>query len=223
MTSSALQRINMVESQIRPSDITDRRILRAMLALPRENFVAPSFVKFAYMDEAVPLSDPPVRSPLPPRTMMAPRTLAKLIQLAQIEDTSHVLDVGAGRGYGAALLGQMAATVRALESDTALAAAATSALAPYANVSVHTGPLASGLPDHGPFDVIFLEGAVSASPDTLLSQLKPGGRLVGVIQAGQVGQATIWRRVGDTAGSTSAFEATAGPLPGFERPAAFVF
>ena len=223
MTSSALQRTNMVESQIRPSDVTDRRILRAMLALPRENFIPQSLAQLAYMDAAVPLFDATDRRPAPVRTMMAPRALAKLVQLAQVEATSHVLDVGTGRGYGAALLGQLAASVAALESDPDLLAAAQAALVDHPNASVHPGPLSVGLPDHGPFDVIVLEGAVSVRPDALLAQLKPGGRLVGVIHEGRVGHATIWRRLGDHFGQSTAFEATVGLLPGFERPAVFVF
>ena len=223
MTDSALQRLNMVESQIRPSDITDRRILRAMLALPRENFVPAGLTSLAYMDEVVPLFDPAERKPGPVRSMMSPRTLAKLVQLAQIDAAGRVLDVGAGRGYGAALIAQMAANVVALECDETLVAKSKTLLASAANITVVAGGLAAGFPQNGPYDVIVLEGSVFESPGTLLEQLKPGGRLVGILNDGAMGQATVWSRQGNHYGSNTAFEASIGPLPGFERAIAFAF
>ena len=221
MIDCALQRTNMVESQIRPSDVTDRRILRAMAALPREHFVPPSLATLAYMDESISLYDAGYRGPA--RRMLSPRTLAKLLQLAQVESTDRVLDVGAGRGYGAAVLARLASTVVALESDTDLAAAAKSALEHEKNVTVLPGALQTTAPTQGPFDVIVLEGAVFDSPTGLLQQLKPGGRLVAVLNEGGVGRATVWLRQGDTFGQSTAFEASITPLPGFELAPAFTF
>ncbi len=224
MIDSALQRLNMVESQIRPSDVTDRRILRAMHATPREQFVPAGFAQLAYMDNAVPLFEASQRNDQPARTLMSPRTLAKLLQLAQIEPTDHALVVGCGRGYGAALLSQMAARVTALESNAELATTAKTTLAAYATVTVETGPLPSGSPNRAPFDVIFVEGAICTSPATLLTQLKPGGRLIAVVANGAIGQATVWRRIArDEYGHATAFEAMVGILPGFEPVKAFTF
>ena len=221
MIDCALQRTNMVESQIRPSDVTDRRILRAMAALPRERFVPPSLTALAYMDEAISLYDVSHRGPA--RRMLSPRTLAKLIQLAQVEPTDRVLNVGAGRGYGAAVLARLAATVVALECDSELAAAAVAALKTEKNVTVVPGATQTTALAQGVFDVIVLEGAISAAPASLLSQLKVGGRLVAVLNDQGFGRATIWRRLGDTFGQTTAFEAAITPLPGFERAAKFTF
>ena len=221
MTDCALQRTNMVESQIRPSDVTDRRIMRAMADLPRERFVPASLATLAYMDESISLYDVGHRGPA--RHMLSPRTLAKLIQLAQIESTDRVLDVGAGRGYGAAVLARLAWTVVALESDNDLAAAAKLALAADKNVTVLPGALQTTAATQGPFDVIVLEGAICERPDGLLSQLKPGGRLVAILNEGGVGRATVWVRQGDNFGQNTAFEATITPLPGFERAPAFSF
>ena len=221
MIDCALQRTNMVESQIRPSDVTDRRILRAMAALPREHFVPPSLATLAYMDESISLYDAGYRGPA--RRMLSPRTLAKLIQLAQVESTDRVLDVGAGRGYGAAVLARLASKVVALVSDMDLAATATTALEHDKNVTVLPGALQTTAPTQGPFDVIVLEGAVFAPPTGLLQQLKPGGRLVAVLNEDGVGRATVWLRQGDTFGQSTAFEAAITPLPGYERAAAFTF
>ena len=223
MIDSALQRLNMVESQIRPSDITDRRILRGMQSILREQFVPASLAQLAYMDDAVPLLDGSHGLNGSMRTMMSPRTLAKLLQIARIEASAHVLVVGCGRGYGAALLAQIAENVVAVESHLELVTAAQSALAAMANVTVVAGDLSMGCPVRGPYDVIVVEGAVSAAPAALLAQLKPGGRLVAIVAGGAVGQATVWQRVGDTFGQTAAFEANVAILPGFEAAPAFLF
>src|SRR5450631_997202 len=117
MIDAAEQRTNMVESQVMPSDVTDRRILQAMGSVPRERFVPPVYATLAYMDEAVPLAV----AGMPSRGLMAPRALAKLLQLANIAEKDRVLDVGAASGYSAAVLAGVARSVVALECDTALA------------------------------------------------------------------------------------------------------
>ena len=223
MIDSARQRTNMVESQIRPSDVTDRRILRAMQDVPRELYVPGEVSSLAYMDEAVPLLVASGRPNGASRTLMSPRAFAKLVQLLDIGAEDRVLIVGAGRGYSAAVLAKFAGAVVALESDAALAAAAKTALAGVANVTVANGPLSAGAPEAAAFDCILVEGTLWEWPSTLLGQLKPGGRLAAVLHDGSVGNATVWRRIGDQFGQTTAFEAAASPLPGFERSRAFVF
>ncbi len=98
MVDAATQRLNMVESQVLTSDVTDRRILRAMRELPRERFVPAPMTALAYMDEAVPVTPAGAER----RWLLAPRVLAKLLQLADIGDDNHVLDVGGATGYSAA-------------------------------------------------------------------------------------------------------------------------
>jgi protein-L-isoaspartate(D-aspartate) O-methyltransferase len=221
MIDAARQRTNMVESQILTSDVTDRRILRAMGELPRERFVPQDYAALAYMDEAVPLAATAGRGPR--RGLMAPRVLAKLLQLADIGETARVLDVGAGTGYSAAVLGRIAKTVIALESDANLAASAQKSLAALAldNVRVVEGPLADGWVDEGPYDAIVLSGSVSKPPAVLLDQLKDGGRLVGVIGQTGLGKAAIWRRLGRSVDQWIAFDAAAPSLPGFETAQVF--
>jgi protein-L-isoaspartate(D-aspartate) O-methyltransferase len=222
MIDAARQRTNMVESQVLTSDVTDRRILRAMGELPRERFVPTKLAALAYMDEAVPLTKPGAGGPR--RWLMAPRVLAKLLQLADVDETCRVLDVGAGTGYAAAVLGRIARTVIALECDAGLAAAARDNLAALslANVKVVEGPLPEGCADEGPYDAIVLEGAILESPAQLLDQLKDGGRLVAVVTEDGLGRGTIWRRLGRSLDPWIAFDAAAFPLPGFEPKPQFV-
>jgi len=222
MVDVAQQRANMVENQVRPSDVTDRRILSAMQEIPRERFVPPQLVSLAYIDEDVPLnaSAPGAEN----RWLMAPRVLAKLLQLAEICKEDQVLDVGTGTGYSAALLSRMAANVAALESDGALAKQATTALKglEIGNVDLVAGDLDAGCPDRAPFDVIIIGGAIDVPPDALLGQLKDGGRLVAVVRQSGVGKGVIWRRMGRSFDRWIAFDAAAKPLPGFQPSPEFV-
>jgi protein-L-isoaspartate(D-aspartate) O-methyltransferase len=217
------QRINMVESQVRPSDVTDRRILRAMLELPREDFVPESMRAMAYMDEAVQVA--PHHDGALARYLLPPRTLAKLVQLAEIEGSMHVLDIGPATGYSTALLARLAARVVALEVDAGLCARLNeniTALA-LANVRVVEAPLPTGAAGEGPFDAILLNGAVDVVDPRLLQQLKEGGRMVGVVASGSFGRVHVWRRSSDGFDTRPDFDAAAPPIPGFARPAGFVF
>ena len=220
MIDAAMQRKNMVESQVRPSDITDRRITRAMLAIPREQFVPPHLKSLAYIDNEVALTSGREGS----RALMVPRTFAKLVQLAELAETDLVLDVGCATGYSAAVIASLAQTVVALERDASLAAAATRTLAALHcdNVAVVTGDLAQGFAKEGPYDAIVVEGAVASLPPALLDQLKDGGRLVAVLVDGGVSQAVRWRRIGQAFDHVAAFDAAAPLLPGFERATGFV-
>jgi protein-L-isoaspartate(D-aspartate) O-methyltransferase len=221
MIDAACQRANMVESQVLTSDVTDRRILRAMGEVPRERFVPEAFAALAYMDEAVPMA---TAAGAAQRWLMAPRVFAKLLQLAEIGDHDRVLDVGAGTGYAAAVLAKIAKSVVALDCDEGLAEAARQNLAALAlgNVRVVHGELADGFANEGPFDAIVLEGSVPEAPAIIMDQLKDGGRLVGVVHREGVGKAMIWRRLGRSLDQRTAFDAAAPALPGFELAPAFV-
>jgi protein-L-isoaspartate(D-aspartate) O-methyltransferase len=223
MTDSKQQRINMVESQVRPSDVTDRRIIRAMLEVPREVFVPRSLQALAYMDEPVPAVEP--AGGRSGRFLLAPRTFAKLVQLAEIGPDAVVLDVGCATGYSTAVLARLAKAVVAVEVDTALAIQATQTLRQLGanNALVIEGALEMGAPSHAPFDAILLEGAVPRVPGGLLEQLKDGARLVAVTADGTFGRAQVWQRTGKVFDSRPVFDAGAEPLPGFARQADFVF
>jgi protein-L-isoaspartate(D-aspartate) O-methyltransferase len=214
----ATQRTNMVESQVRPSDVTDRRILRAMAEVPRELFVPDALRSLAYSDGGVRLAKGG-------RSLMAPRTFAKLLQAAETDPTGSVLIVGAGTGYSAAVASPLAAEVVALECDEGLAAQARKAIADLGlgNVSVVTGELPDGWVQEAPYDSIVVEGALSAPPSALLSQLKDGGRLVAILRRGPMGKAVVWRRQAAVFGAAEAFDASGDILPGFEALQEFAF
>jgi protein-L-isoaspartate(D-aspartate) O-methyltransferase len=223
MSDFNMQRLNMVESQVRPSDVTDQRIIRAMLDVPRELFVPAETASMAYIDDPVPVAVGPRGSGQ--RCLLPPRTLAKLLQLLEIGPQSVVLDVGSATGYSTAVLARLAQRVVALEADHDLARAAAANLDQLGagNAVVIEGPLAAGAPAHGRFDAILINGAVPSVPPALLDELADEGRLAAVLRRGPLCRAYIWRRSGGTVDGQPAFEAAAAPLPGFEEPAEFVF
>lgn len=221
MIDHATQRLNMVESQVRPSDVTDRRITRAMRDIPREEFVPGRLKSIAYADEHLSVSDTGGNR----RYILAPRLLAKLIQLLRIEPDALVLDIAPATGYSTALLARLAQTVIALEEDPRLAERAQATLTALGtdNAVVITGPISAGAPDEGPYDAILLNGAVTDVPPALLDQLKDGGLLAAVSIENGVGRATLWARHGMTFDRRAAFDASTPYLPGFEPKAGFSF
>lgn len=220
MLDFAAARRMMVDGQVRTADVTDPRLLEAMLALPRERFVPDSKSQFAYLDMDLPVGDSGARSA---RRMLKPMVLAKLLQAAEIGEADRVLDVGCGSGYAAALMAQLAGSVVALEQDEALLKQARSALSGKSNVALVHGSLVAGVAANGPYDVIVLEGATDVVPTVFINQLKDGGRLVCVLGAGAAGKAMLYRLIGGELSGRAIFDATAPLLPGFDKPASFVF
>lgn len=216
MAESALQRKNMVESQIRPSDITDRRITSAMTDIAREPFLPQGLDKtLAYMDGAIPAGNG--------RALTAPRTLARLLQLANIGSSDNVLIVGAGTGYATAIAARLGRRVVALESDLTLLDIAKTALIGISNVEIVTGDLASGHGASAPYDVIVVDGAVEEVPEALAGQLAQGGRLVAIEAGAGIGRAIVLTKSSAAVSKRVAFDAAAALLPGFAHPKGFVF
>lgn len=207
----------MVNGQIRVEGVTDARVLDAIEAIPRERFAPPAQHAVVYADVET--------SAAPGRWLLRPRDFAKLLQALGVKPRDVVLDIAGGRGYAAAVLAQMAETVIALEDDTALVTAASESLSEVGanNAVAVQGVLAAGAPDHGPFDVIFVNGAVEEVPDAWLAQLADGGRLGVVIRQGVSGAAHVFQRSGDGFGERRLFDSAAPLLEGFARPSAFAF
>jgi len=217
MTDFAAARQAMVDCQIRPSDVTRYAIIEAMLWAPREQFVPEARREVAYAGAEVELA--------PGRAMLEPRTLAKMIEVAQIGPDDLVLDLVPGTGYSTALIARMAEAVIAVEPDAELADRAQNLLAELEvdNAVVSQGDPVKGDSAHGPFDVIFINGAVDQVPDALVAQLKEGGRLVALFRNGAVGQCCVLTRVGAGASRRYMFDAAGPMLLAFRKTEEFAF
>ncbi|QKC90207.1 protein-L-isoaspartate O-methyltransferase [Mesorhizobium sp. NZP2234] len=214
-------RVKMVDGQVRTTDVTSAPLLEALLSVPRELFVGDQQRDLAYIDEDIRIGGGADGA----RYLMEASPLAKLMQLAEINPTDSVLDVGSGSGYASAILSRLARSVVALESDSVLAQTAASTLSGLGcgNVTVVQGALAQGHAAKAPYDVIFIGGSVEKVPAPLLDQLADGGRLVAVEGQGNAGVARLFFKAGGVATGRRAFNAAIKPLPGFEREHAFEF
>lgn len=223
MTDWDTARANMVESQIRPSAVTDRRLIAALMAVPRERFIPAARRALAYCDADVDVSGED--APHPRRHLIAPMPFARMVQLADIGEGDHVLDIGCTSGYSCAVIAALAGSVVALEENAELATRAQELLADIGidNVAVIHGPLQAGYDSQGPYDAIILEGSVDEVPEPLFDQIAHGGRLIAVMPAASMGRAYRFVKSGSTVSSSAEFDARLSPLPGFERAASFVF
>lgn len=215
MTEFARRRTIMVDTQVRPSDVTKFPIIDAMLSVPREVFVPDSLKEAAYAGENLEIA--------PGRTLLDPRTFAKVLEAAEIEPGDLVLDIACGLGYSSAIAAHLADAVVAVEDteDQAQAAQAALAEADVDNVAVVQGPLAEGAAKHGPYDVILIQGGVESVPDALLDQLKDGGRLVAIFEDGRLGTVRVALRADDTVTWRYAFNADAPILADFRKSVEF--
>ena len=208
-------RLHMIDSQIRPSDVTDPQILAAFAAVAREGYVPRAARALAYADVPVEVA--------PGRFMLEPRCFAKLLQLAAIRPDDRILDVGCATGYSAAVLARLGGKVIALEQDADLLRIASDGLAVNGDIILVQGALIEGAKAEGPFDVIVVEGAIEQVPETLLSQLAEGGRLVAIMNDGPQGMATLFRKEHGGIGRRGVFDASAPLLAGFKKAMGFIF
>ena len=213
-------RQTMVDCQVRPNDVTNLDVISAFLSVPREAFVSAAQKPLAYIDEDLPLS-----AFGSSRYLMEAMSMSKLIQLADVKSDDIVLDIGCASGYSTAILSKLCSSVVAVESEEDLANKATQTLMDLRcdNAVVTNGPLEAGLASEGPYDVIYIGGAVEELPTTLTDQLKEGGRLVVVQGTGNAGVARLVSRDNGVIGSRDAFNCAVMPLPGFEKEAEFEF
>lgn len=218
MQDMASARLHMVEGQVRTNDVTDKRITEAMGRIERERFVPQANRSLAYADVCVEVK--------PGRFLLDPRSFGKLVQLAEIQEGDRVLDIACASGYSSAVLSTLSVDVVALEEDEALAKEAATSLRSVPKLGRLfgvVGPHRGGAPAQGPFDVVFVNGAVEEIPQAWVEQLKDGGRMVVILRDGPVGKANFCVRKGAGVSNRLAFDATVPVLPGFERARSFVF
>jgi len=215
MTDFAARRMMMVDTQVRPADVTKFPIIDAMLSVPREQFVPRDQVEAAYVSENIRIA--------PHRVVLEPRTLGKLLDAINVKSSDLVLDIGIGYGYSSAVIASMAEAVIAVEEDASLATEAQTLLSEHGadNVLVHTGPLTDGAAQHGPYDAIIVQGSVEELPQVLIDQLKEGGRIGCVFMEGALGVVRIGYKIDGKMSWRYAFNASAPVLPGFEKETTF--
>lgn len=215
-------RFNMIEQQIRPWEVLDPQVLNLLSVVRREDFVPPAHRALAFVDMEIPLQG----GAAPGAVMLAPRVEARMLQDLAVQPHEKVLEVGTGSGYMAALLAHRAQRVVSLEIDPDLARFARENLqrAGVHTVDVRVGDGASGAQVDGPFDVIVLSGSVAEVPQSLLSQLKVGGRLGAIVGSEPMMRATVVTRVSESAWRTEQPWDTIAPrLRNFGEPTRFQF
>lgn len=200
-------RAAMVESQLRTSDVDDRRVIAAMAHVPREDFVPAERRVMAYVDRPIPLGNG--------RALNPPLVTGRLLKEAQITEGDKVLLIGAATGYSAALLKAMGAKVTAVE-DAGFDIAVD-------GITVVRGPLNMGAADGAPYDVLFIDGAVEEVPAALVQQLVDGGRVVTGIVEGGVTRLCSGRAVAGALGLSRLTDIEMVVLPGFSAPRRFTF
>lgn len=215
MPDFAARRRMMVDTQVRPSDVTKFPIIAAMLAVARERFVPSDKAEIAYIGETLDLGGG--------RALAEPRTFAKLLDALELGPEDLVLDLAPATGYSSAVIARIAAAVVAVEPDAAFAAEAEAALQAEgvdAAIIVH-GPAAAGADDHGPFDAIILQCGIEDFPEALVAQLKEGGRVGAVFMSGALGVARLGIKRNGTLHWRDIFNAVLPVLPEFRRKAEF--
>lgn len=208
-------RTAMVASQLRPSGVTDPRIVAAMAEVPRERFVPAGMEELAYRDTTINLGQG--------RRANTPLATARLLVEARLRATDRVLLIGAGMGYTAAVLARIVAEVVAVESTPALAAAARANLVDLPTVTVIEGALEQGHAAAAPYDVLVIDGAVEQVPATLYTQLVERGRAVTGLNDRGVSRLAAGVRDADVLGLLPFADYDSVPLPGFAKPRPFTF
>lgn len=215
MADFASRRTMMVDTQVRPSDVTKYPIIQAMLTVPREVFVPAGWRDAAYAGDHVDLGGG--------RVVLDARTLAKMLDALDIQPVELVLDIGCGLGYSTAVIARLAEAVIGVEESAEFAREAQAALSDQQvdNAAIMAGPLVAGDAKHGPYDVITLQGGVEMVPDAIIDQIKDGGRIAALFMEGALGTCRIGHKIDGRLSWRYAFNAAAPVMPGFQAPRRF--
>jgi len=209
----------MVDSQIRPNKVIDERVIRAFSNVPRELFVSRQMQELAYIDEDIQLSGG--------RVIIEAMVMARMIQAMKLTPSDNVMCIGAGTGYGAAILSSLAASVIAIETRTQMVEKAQQIVAglDIGNVAVVKSRLQDGYPSEAPYQGIIIEGGVEYVPQVLFDQLSDGGHMVSVLrpQGLDVGEATIWHKRNGHVTPKALFTAQVPVLDEFKLKPKFMF
>ena len=211
-------RFNMIEQQIRPWDVLDPVVLNLLSLVKREEFVPVAYKDLAFADTEVPLGKG--------QTMLAPKMDARILQELNLRNNDVVLEIGTGSGYMAALLAARAEFVYSVEIDPDLVELARKNLrkAGVANVSVDLGDAAQGWPLYAPYDVIVMSGSTPVLPESILRQLKFGGRLLAIVGEAPAMQVRLVTRNDENAFTTiNVLETVVAPLSNATQREKFVF
>ncbi len=205
----------MVDTQVRPSDVTKFPIIDAMLSVPRESFVPDNLREAAYVGENLDIGDG--------RVMLEPRTLSKMLEALDVQPSHVALDVACGLGYSTAVLSHLCEFVVAVEDDEARAQEAQTTLSGQGidNAAVMSGVLTDGSKKSGPYDIIIVQGGVEEVPMALLEQLREGGRIACVFSEGTLGVVRVGHKIDGKVNWRFSFNASAPVLAGFEKRAIF--
>jgi len=210
-------RFNMVEQQIRTWDVLDQGVLDLLFEVKREDFVPAAYRNLAFADLEIPLGDGV--------KMWTPKMEARVLQTLALSPDESVLEIGTGSGYLTALLASRKAKVTTIEINPRLETEARTRLARTGidGIDVQRGDGAKGFGnDH--YDAIVLTGSTPILPETLIAQLKPGGRLFAVVGDAPVMTARLVRVLDtDAVTTTDLFETVIDPLKNAARPTRFRF
>jgi protein-L-isoaspartate(D-aspartate) O-methyltransferase len=214
MSDFQTRRTMMVDTQVRPSDVTKFPIIGAMLSVPREAYVPQSQRQAAYASDNLEVGAG--------RWLLEPRTFAKMLDALSIQAGDLVLDIGCGLGYSSAVLADMAEAVIAVEIEE-LANEAQTILAEQSvdNVAVIAGDLAAGAAKHGPYDAIIVQTGMEVIPTALTDQLRDCGRIAVLVMTGALGEVRIGHKDNGRVSWKYAFNATVPVDAEFKKTAEF--
>ncbi|WP_343758421.1 protein-L-isoaspartate O-methyltransferase [Parasphingorhabdus litoris] len=205
----------MVVSQLRTTDVNDPRVIAAMSHVAREDFVPAGSRNVAYSDRGVQIGDD--------RALNTPLATGRLLNSAELNKDDKVLLIGAATGYTAAVVGQLAGSVVAVEQSSKLATKAKANLEGLENIQVEKGNHAKGFAAQAPYSAIIIDGVVDTIPTALADQLAPEGRLVGSVMDNGVARLAIGYKGGDKIGYQYFADCGGVTLPGFEQAKSFNF